>query len=74
MSIIKGLPIRTTTWSKTKKDFNYPENDNNMGLEYGFEFIEDEDGFTPMNEQWFKSERDMRTFINQNELKEMVKI
>lgn len=73
MSIIKGLPINITTWTKTKKEFNYPENDNNDGFEFGFEFVEDEDGFVPMDAQWFKTESDMYTFINQNELKEVVK-
>lgn len=74
MSTIKGLPIKTTTWTKTKKEFNYPENDNNDGFEHGFEFIEDEDGYVPMDAQWFKTESDMYTFINQNELKVRVTV
>jgi len=74
MSTIKGLAIKTTTWTATKKEFNYPENDDNGGFEYGFEFIEDEDGFIPMDAQWFLSEMDMYTFINQNELKVQVTV
>ena len=70
MSSIKGLSIKTPiTWTATKKEFNYPENDNNDGFEHGFEFEEDEDGAIPMDAQWFLTESDMYTFINQNELK-----
>mgnify|MGYP000064470396 FL=1 len=72
MSTIKGLKVKTTTWTKTKKEFGYPENDNNDGFEFGFEFIEDEDGYMPMDAQWFLSESDMYTFMNKNELKEQV--
>ena len=69
MSEIKGLPITTTTWTETKEKYGYPENDNNEGYEYGFEFVPDEDGYTPMDAQWFETEREMYTYINRNELK-----
>jgi hypothetical protein len=69
MSTIKGLSIRTTTWTQTKERFNYPENDNNGGYEYGFEFEPDNEGYVPMEAQWFLTEQDMYTFINKNELK-----
>jgi len=67
MSTIKGLKIKTpTNWSAVREAFNYPESDNNGGFEYGFEFVEDENALEP---QWFLTESDMYTFINQNELK-----
>lgn len=69
MNGIKGWSIKTTTWQAVKELFNYPENDNNDGFEFGFEFVEDEDGYVPMDAQWFLTESDMYTFINNNELK-----
>ena len=72
MSTIKGLSIKTPiTWTEVKKEFNYPEDDFNEGFEYGFEFHEHEDS---LDAQWFKTESDMHTFINQNELKIQVEV
>ena len=36
MNGIKGWSIKTTTWQAVKELFNYPENDNNDGFEFGF--------------------------------------
>ena len=74
MSIIKGLSINLTTWTKTREQYNYPENDNNGGYEHGFEFEPDADGYVPMEAQWFLTESDMYKFINQNELKVLLKV
>ena len=69
MKGIKGWSIKTTTWKAVKELFDYPEHDDNEGFGFGFEFVEDEVGYTPMGAQWFKTESDMYTFINKNELK-----
>jgi hypothetical protein len=73
MSTIKGWGITLTTWTETKEMFNYPKEDNNGGFEHGFEFVEDEDGYVPMDAQWFLSDSDMWTYINGNELKVLKK-
>ena len=67
MSRIKGRAIKTTTWTKVQKEFNYPEIDNNDGFEFGFEFEPDGNGWIPMEAQWFLTESDMYSFINRNE-------
>jgi hypothetical protein len=68
---IKGLNIKLLVWSVVRKEFDYPIEDDNEGFEFGFEFIVNEDEEKP-DTQWFRSESDMFTFINSNELKEIV--
>ena len=73
MSTIKGQTVKVTTWSKVKEEFNYPENDNNGGYEFGFEFL-DEDLNAELDAQWFEDEIEMYTYINRNELKIQVEV
>lgn len=68
MSNLRGLKIKTTTWSEIKEKYGYT--DNNDNCEFGFEFVPDENGLRLMDELlWFTSEAEMHTYINQNELK-----
>ena len=58
--------VKLITWTEVKKAKGFT--DDNDGYEFGVEFLE-EDGYVPMDEQWFLNERDMYTFINANQLK-----
>ena len=61
MSIV-GATVQLRTWTQVKQEQGYT--DNNDGYEYGIEFINNE-----LDPQWFTSESDMYTFINDNSLK-----
>jgi hypothetical protein len=68
---MKGLNISLLTWSVVREKFHYPIEDDNEGFEYGFEFIVSDEEEKP-DTQWFRSETDMYTFINANELKVII--
>ena len=67
--MIKGQEIELVNWEDVRRDNKYPIEDNNAGYIFGIEYVSEDDNPFPMDMEWFQTEQEMYTYINQNELK-----